>query len=59
MAATVAGNESVNGPMTACNEESNGRKQRNNQPTMGAVKADVGDGGDGNSKGSGGGGSGG
>jgi hypothetical protein len=35
-----------------------GRKQWNNQPMTGAVKADVGGGGDGNSDGSGGGGGG-
>jgi hypothetical protein len=34
------------------------RKQCNNQPTMGAVKAGIGDGGNGNSNGSGGGGGG-
>ncbi len=35
-----------------------GRKQRNNQPTMGAVKAGVGGGGNGNNNGSSGGGGG-
>jgi hypothetical protein len=38
--------------------KANGRKQRNNQPTMGAIKVGVGGGGDGNSNGSDGGGGG-
>ncbi len=39
-------------------KKADGRKQCNNQPTMGAVKAGVGGGGDGDSDGSGGGGGG-
>ncbi len=54
MAAKAAGNESANSHMMACNDESGRQKQRNNQPTIGAVKADVGGGGDGNSNSSGG-----
>ncbi len=47
--------------MVACRcamTNADGRKQRNNQPTTGAVNAGVGGGGDGNSDGSGGGGGG-
>jgi hypothetical protein len=55
LAAKAAGNESVNGCMTAYNDKSRGGKQCNNQPTMGEEKASGGGGGNGDSNGSGGG----
>jgi hypothetical protein len=49
------GNKSVDGRIMVCNDKNDGNKQCNNQPTTGAVKANVGGGSNGNSDGSGGG----
>jgi hypothetical protein len=58
LAAKAAGNKSVDGRMTACDDKSGRQKTTQHQPMMGEAKAGSGGGSNGNSDGSGGGGGG-